>query len=587
MIRGGAAPDITSAILADLFDALWLEDVAGFQSRAILGPAALDQTRDYALALGPGHLRARVTPDGWREGVRLAGAVHYETASARNELGAAGLLDLVLSGLPDLAPPVAERTRLQLGGILAQRDLWETSAQALEADVLAGRPLACERLAAWQDRPFHPLARARQGMSPTEVLAYGAEAGRLFALSWCAVARTLLSASPKAERSGPAVSLLDGPQKAMLDAEMANRGLAASHIALPVHPWQATHVLPERFEQEILAGHLVILDFQGPLVAATASLRTLVLPGQPGLHLKLPLDVQTLSVRRLLTPQSLHNGLHGADLLAAGLRRDSWLSRHVALADEAAFWHFAERDGDVYAERPALLGCTIRRLPAEGGLTVPLASLAVAPRGGLPPAIRLIAGDRPDLQALFASVAELVLGTALRGACYGFAPELHGQNALITFVEGRPRCLVLRDHDTVRCAPVWLEEAGLPVPAYLITDPQRNTLLLRRPEDLLAYAQTLAIDVALRAVAEAFAAAESNFDLRDARRILVAQVRRVLRDVDVPSSRKALISGLLLDERSAPFKQLLTPLLASSMPSTSMPSRLARAPNPLFLGVPQ
>ncbi|OAS22977.1 IucA/IucC family protein [Methylobacterium platani] len=571
-------------LLAELFDALWIEDVAGFSSRGVLGAPDPDGTRDYALALGPGHLRARVRPDGWREGVRYAGAARVETARESRSLDAAGLLALALDALPGLAPAIRERTRDEMAGILDDLPDREAAADALVGQALAGDPIAWERIAAWRDRPFHPLARARQGFARADSLAYGAEAGRYFALSWCALARDRLGIAPGADPAGPAAALLDAPQQALLAREMAARGLHASHVALPLHPWQAEHAVPGRFAPELRDGRLVILDLRGPLAAATSSLRTVALPARPGLHLKLPLDVRTLGVRRLLPPQSLHNGLHGAALLAAGLARDPVLAGSVGLANEAAFWHFAEADGGLYAERPGLLGCSLRRLPAGDGPAVPLASLAVAPRGGVPPALRAVAGDAPDLGALFADIAGLVLGAILRGACLGFVPELHGQNALVAFAGGRPRRLILRDHDTVRTAPDWLAGIGLPVPAYLVTDPLRNSLLLRRPEDLVAYAQTLAVDVALRAVAEAFAAAGAGFTLAEARRILVATVERVLDEAEAPRERRALVADCLLGRETAPFKEVLTPLLAAAALTTSMPSRLGRAPNPLVAG---
>lgn len=573
-------------ILAELFDALWIEDVADLRSRGILGAPSEDGTRDYALALGPGHLRARVRPDGWRDGVRLAGGAQFETARGTRDLDAAGLLALALDALPDLPPAIRQRTLAAMEGVLDALPDREAAidplvAQALSGDAVAA-PLAWERLAAWRDRPFHPLARARGGFDRAENLAYGAEAGRYFALSWCALARDRLDRSPGAGPQGPATALLDPSQRALLAEEMEARGLDGSHVALPLHPWQAAHVLPERFAPEIRGGRLVPLEFRGPLVAATSSLRTVALPTRPGLHLKLPLDVRTLGVRRLLPPQSLQNGLHGAALLAAGIARDPDLARTVLIADETAFWHFAEADGDLYAERPGLLGCAVRRLPAAPA--VPLASLAVAPRGGVPPALRAVAGDTPDLAALFTDIAGLVLGTALRCACLGFVPELHGQNALVAFEAGRPRRLILRDHDTVRTAPDWLAGVGLPVPAYLVTDPRRNSLLLRRPEDLIAYAQTLALDVALRAVAEAFAAAGRGFTLAQARRILIATVEAALDGVEAPAARKALVASCLVARPDAPFKEVLAPLLAAPALTTSMPSRLGRAPNPLAPG---
>ncbi|WP_411901708.1 IucA/IucC family protein [Methylorubrum thiocyanatum] len=571
-----------AALLAELFDALWLEDVAGFRSRSVLGPPFPDGRRDYALALGAAHLRALVRPDSWRSGIRLAGAVRTESATGSAPLEAPALLASVLSALPDPASAAA-RTIAPLREVLAGADLRAATAPALEAAALSREPLAFERLAAWRDRPFHPLGRARHGLSRDEMLAYGAEAGRYFPLAWCALARERCAASPSSDPEGPAALLFDPMQRALLGRELAARGLTRSHVAIPLHPWQAAHALAEPFAEEIRSGGLVLLDLLGPLCAATSSLRTVALPARPGLHLKLPLDVQTLGVRRLLPPQSLRNSGHGETLVRAALARDPWLARHVRAADETAFWHFREADGDVYAERGALLGCQIRRFPDEAGIPLPLASLAVAPLGGLPPAVRAVAGDNPDLPALFGTIAELVLGTALRCVALGCVPELHGQNALLLCRDGAPRRLVLRDHDTVRTAPDWLARSGLELPPYLVTDPVRNSLLLRCPEELLAYAQTLAVDVALRAVAEAFAGAGRGFDLGEARSILAGICERVLAEAPMPAERRSLLSGLLLESEVAPFKQVLTPLLAEGRAGTSMPSRLGTAPNPLFV----
>lgn len=571
-------------LLAELFDALWLEDVAGFRSRSVLGPTFADGRRDYALALGAAHLRALVRADGWRSGVRLAGSVRTESATGSTPLDAPALLARVLSALPDLAPAVAARMIAPLREVLAGASLRETAAPALEAAALSGEPLAFERLAAWRDRPFHPLGRARHGLSRDEVLAYGAEAGRYFPLAWCALARERCAASPPGDPDGPATILLDRPQRVILDRELAARGLDRTHVAMPLHPWQAAHALAEPFAEEIGSGGLVPLDVLGPLCAATSSLRTVAIPSRPGLHLKLPLDVQTLGVRRLLPPQSLRNGGYGETLLRAGLARDPWLARHVRAVDETAFWHFREPAGDVYAERGALLGCQIRRFPDEAGLPVPLASFAVTPLGGLPPAVRAVAGDDPDLPTLFGTIADLVLGTALRCVALGFVPELHGQNALLLCSDGAPRRLVLRDHDTIRTAPAWLVESGLDIPPYLVTDPVRNSLLLRRPEALLAYAQTLAVDVALRAVAEAFAGAGRGFGLHEARAILAETCERVLAETPMPAERRSFLAGLLLESEEAPLKQVLTPLLADAPAGTSMPSRLGTAPNPLYVG---
>ena len=49
-----------------------------------------------------------------------------------------------------------------------------------------------EQWASLRDRPYHPLAKAKQGLNETEYQQYQAEFARPVALNWVAVDRTLL-----------------------------------------------------------------------------------------------------------------------------------------------------------------------------------------------------------------------------------------------------------------------------------------------------------------------------------------------------------------------------------------------------------
>ncbi|SCY90822.1 IucA/IucC family protein [Rhizobium sp. NFACC06-2] len=569
-----------NAILEDLLDLLWTEDVAGLRSQAL----SSRQDRHATIAIGGKEIIIRLQPDRWRGGWRPLGIEHAQTCKA---LDPSELLWLVLNALPDVGVPVLDRTMRQLSQSDKNSDLVQATGSSLSN---AGRQtgalendLLWERMAAWRDRPFHPLAHCRGRWGAREIENYGAEFGRYFPLRWCAVEKSHVFASPRVERGGPAAAILDATQSALLGLELARRGIDTTHEALPLHPWQANHIVPREFSEELADGRITMLDFQGPLVAATSSLRSVTIPGKPGCHLKLPLDVETLGVRRLLSAQSLCNGLKGADLLTLALATRPGLGRVARLADETQFWTFSELSGDVLEPRTAYLGCAVRIFPiSDGASLIPLAAFAVAPAGGIPPAIEAVLQARRDntLEGFVVELFDLLTGFAIEALASGFIPEMHGQNVLVEISNGRPSGVVLRDHDTVRCHAAGLAECGLPVPDYIIKDPRRATMLLPQPEDLIAYGQTLLFDVALRAICTELDRTGA-LELSKSRRLLRTSVEHHLKHIEMPSEMRDRLRFALLEQPDWPFKQILTPLLAMTELGLGMPSRLGLAGNPL------
>ncbi|EGH48577.1 IucA/IucC, partial [Pseudomonas syringae pv. pisi str. 1704B] len=91
-----------------------------------------------------------------------------------------------------------------------------------------------EQWASLRDRPYHPLAKAKQGLNEQEYLQYQAEFARPVALNWVAVDKTLLQCGDGVEdlnASFPARYLLPENLQAELDREMQARGIAGSHVA--------------------------------------------------------------------------------------------------------------------------------------------------------------------------------------------------------------------------------------------------------------------------------------------------------------------------------------------------------------------
>ncbi|EDY55529.2 iron transporter [Streptomyces sviceus ATCC 29083] len=269
----------------------------------------------------------------------------------------------------------------------------------------------------WEQRivdghPYHPNCRSRPGFSVAEQLAYGPEHRPLVRLGLMPVPvdECLLTGAWPAE-------LRDGER-----------------LLLPVHPWQAEHVL-KRPAQGGVEAH--------PLM----SLRTLALTGG-GPHVKTALSARLTSSVRDISVYSI--GMSAtlsefAETLTA--RMDGLL-------------HFTRTLGAVTANSPELAAVLRESPQAYGDRVLPVAALATT--------------ELPESPAWLAEFARLALTAGLRLLELGVALEAHGQNLLLVLSEsGAPLRLVYRDLADIRVSPARLARHGIPVPALsgrVVTD---------------------------------------------------------------------------------------------------------------------
>ncbi|MFE5814461.1 IucA/IucC family protein [Streptomyces sp. NPDC056479] len=274
----------------------------------------------------------------------------------------------------------------------------------------------------WEQRvvdghPFHPNCRSRPGFSVAEQLAYGPE-------------------------HRPVVTLARVPVRArecLVTGEWPEGMRDGERLLIPVHPWQAEHVLkrPRDPYDGGIAAH--------PLM----SLRTLALPEGP--HVKTALSARLTSSVRDISVYSI--GLSAtlsdfAETLAA--RMDGLL-------------HVTRTLGAATADSPDL-AAVVRESPqvyaASGERVVPVAALATTELA-----------RSPAWQAEFALLA---LTVGLRLLELGVALEAHGQNLLVVVSPGgSPVRLVYRDLADIRVSPERLARHGIPVPELtgrIVTD---------------------------------------------------------------------------------------------------------------------
>ncbi|WP_374222641.1 IucA/IucC family protein [Streptomyces spinoverrucosus] len=271
----------------------------------------------------------------------------------------------------------------------------------------------------WEQRvvdghPYHPNCRSRPGFSVAEQLAQAPEHRPLVGLGLVPVpAETCLVTGAWPDR------MRDGRR-----------------VLIPVHPWQAAHVLKRPCEER-LTGH--------PLM----SLRTLAL--EDSVHVKTALSARlTSSVRDMSVPS-----------VAASMVLSAFAQEPAARTD--GLLHVTRTLGAVTDGSPDL-AAVLRQSPQEyagpGERVLPVAALATT--------------ELPDSPLWLGEFARLALGVGLRLLELGVALEAHGQNLLVVLSPtGAPVRLVYRDLADIRVSPARLARHGIPVPelpARIVTD---------------------------------------------------------------------------------------------------------------------
>lgn len=285
----------------------------------------------------------------------------------------------------------------------------------------------------WEQRvvdghPYHPNCRSRPGFSVAEQLAYAPEHRPLVALGTVSV------------RAEECLVTGDWP------AELRDGG----HVLLPVHPWQAEHVLKQ-------GG---VRGGGGPFPAAhpLMSLRTLA-PVGGGPHVKTSLSTRLTSSVRDISGYSIETAA-AVSAFAHALSQRLGGRLHVTRTLAAATAHSPDL-ATVFREPPEAYA-------GPGERVVPVAALAGTPLAASP--------------AWRADFARLALSVCLEVLDLGVALEAHGQNLLVVLSPtGSPLRLVYRDLADIRISPARLARHGLaapPVSGRLVTDDE--TVLRRK-----------------------------------------------------------------------------------------------------------
>lgn len=474
--------------------------------------------------------------------------------------------------------------------------------------------IAAEQWASLMDRPFHPLAKGKLGFTPTGYQRYMAEFNQPIKLVWVAIAKShLMVAEGVADMTtqNPAAYLLNQSQQHRLKQELQNKNLVDTHIALPVHPWQMTHVVDGMYADDLANGTVVTLTFDELTTYASSSMRSMLIDSDTPNSIKLPIGVYALNSKRYLPALKLINGEKNQVILMQAREIDAALSAQLRLWDERLWWgymspsHVHDKSSInpyFYQEKPTHLGAMLRQLPADlcddSIRLLPMASLGMLVyKQGVSHHIfdDIIQNNTyDDLQETppqdkeisvikyFSNLCDVFLGTMLRCLRLGFAPEMHGQNILIILKDHRFTSLLLRDHDSVRIYLPWLIRHQIADPEYLSPPDFKNRLYRETPQALIFYLQSLGLLVNIRAIIEALV---EHYHVNEGAlwREAMTSIEEALVTIDFDADQRQLIRDELLTSQSYPHKTLLLPVIERGTdPHGSMPAGESRTINPFM-----
>ncbi len=546
---------------------------------------------------------------------------HVDSALLEPVSSAQQLLDIFLS--------MMDSTALSDIGVLKLKESLEASFIAQQQSATANITttvcqyphwhqtlIAAEQWASLMDRPFHPLAKGKLGFTATEYKRYMAEFNQPINLVWVAIANSHIMVAEHVKNTAtqnPATYLLDTTQQQKLMRELDDKGIADTHIAMPVHPWQMTHVVDDIYADDLANGTVVALKFNALITYASSSMRSMLIDTDTPNSIKLPIGVYALNSKRYLPALKLINGEKNQAILMQARTLDLELSAQLRLWDERLWWgymstsHLHDKSAInpyFYQEKPTHLGAMLRQLPSDlcddKIRLLPMASLGMLVyKQGVSNHVfddivknSIQHSNQDNAQegspqnkklaviACFKNLCNVFLGTMLRCLRLGFAPEMHGQNIVIVLKDNRFTSLLLRDHDSVRIHLPWLARHQIADPEYLSPPDFKNRLYRETPQALIFYLQSLGLLVNIRAIIESLV---EHYHINEDTlwHEAMMSIEESLVTIDFDDDQRQVIRDELLNSSHYPHKTLLLPVIARGADSHgSMPAGESKTINP-------
>ena len=312
--------------------------------------------------------------------------------------------------------------------------------------------------------PFHPAPKSRQGFSDADMRRYSPEMRTHFALHYFAAHRDDIVQQSLAAQS---CAELIAPHAPAVDE---------GFIALPVHPWQAGHLLGLSLVKEAIArGRLRYLGPQGEAFFPTSSIRTLYQPGNPHFY-KCSLNIRITNCVRKNAWYELESAMQVTRLLRPLLPELYRQFDGLRVLEEPAFMSVDLRDPDIERNRAVIEGFGMILRESVDDLLLPGASACLAGalfgnRAISEGRLRTVLADIACRESIaFDDVAERWFAQYVERLLYpvlycffahGLIFEPHLQNVVLGLRAGWPRQIFLRDFEGVKLVPERYPDASL------------------------------------------------------------------------------------------------------------------------------
>ena len=327
--------------------------------------------------------------------------------------------------------------------------------------------------------PWHPCYKTKLGLSAQEVVTMSPEFQAKLTLSLAAL---------KLNKAHVAMAFGAGDYRTWFAATFPQHMLAwetallqreqdpGAWLPLPVHPFQQSRLLPEKFAAEIARGDLLLLPEVHMNATPTMSFRTVVPDGSALLpHVKLPVSLHLTSALRTVSPKSAVMGPRLTDMLTRMLANEGGFGGTLDIIGEEVGVHYIDPDGDDERSRhlSVLYRCNPMSKRTASRFPIPAGALfADSPVDGRALVTELVAlafgDDAIGALKFYRHYVDAVL-TAVLGPylLYGIGFEAHQQNSFIMVDQAcRPVQLLVRDFGDVRVHGPSLQRAGLSLEVF-------------------------------------------------------------------------------------------------------------------------
>lgn len=433
--------------------------------------------------------------------------------------------------------------------------------QLLQSALSFSSPLiTSELLSLVADRPFHPFAHSKGELAPLTTQ-------KEIEVYWWAFKKddviNNMESIPHKEL------LLSEVEERLIADKMAQ--LSDDYLALPLLETQHRYL---KFDENKYDG--INLNHVTTIGLPTSSLRTLIHNANPNLHLKLSTNAKTLGAIRSMPGRYLMHGHTAYDFLNDVINETALLKNRLFLSNETHWWVLGKQEPIV--KNLGVIGCQVRHLPdfCQDKNVTPITMSALSCTYVDPWEALGVEGDK---WSLLKDLSVHFIQTFLTLWAKGIMPECHGQNTMVCYENNKFKCFVLRDHDTLRICTTAIEENGFTPPIYTIDTSTPNNLIFTKNEDLFNYFITLGIQINLYPIALATLKYTDRTE-NDFWEMVQDIIQNFVETQPISEQTKSQIQTYLFDNKTWPFKQLLTPLLAQESDSTGMPSKIGSTPNP-------